>query len=112
MYDGKYNDLQEITTIDDISKLPEGLKISTIGISCSLCDYINIQNAYKYITLGELTIKSIKYIYKKRYWNNEIEILKRPENDKRRYFFNQASIYIHINENNVNVKYFPTVLYK
>lgn len=111
----------------NFNNLPTGLKISTMTLTCSLDTLINIENIGKYI---DITFGNIVYI---KYGNTENEIrtiiIKKSNkkdskknskninsNKKKRSntkpdnnFYNQASIYIEINEETgktVNTKVF------
>ena len=84
-------------TFIDLSKIPKGLNISTITITCSLDTKFNIENIGRYINLSSDKIRSVKYAIKRggvsivRDYNNNNKF---TEMKAKKSFFNQATIKI------------------
>ncbi len=106
-----HNDCQKETNTEfNFDNLPSGLRISTMTLTCNLNTLINIENVGNYIDITPGNIVCIKY------GDNKIRtIIKLKKKNKRsnkkpqKNFYNQASMYIELNEKNgkrVNVKVF------
>lgn len=86
--------------------LPNNVSISTMGITCSLCDNLNISNIFKYITLDINNIVAVKSSIGIRYIPEYIKNLNFNKNSKKN-FFNQMTIIINIHDQNyLNIKLF------
>lgn len=89
----------------NLNKLPKNLCISTMTITCNFDTLINIENVGKYIDIVPDNIVYIKYGKNK--IRSIVEIKKGVRKPKKKVnFYNQATIYIAINDRTIHMKLF------
>jgi TATA-box binding protein (TBP) (component of TFIID and TFIIIB) len=100
--------IKELIKLVELDKLPEGIRISTMTITCKIGTKINLENIARFIDLTEDRILSVKYGQHPLNNRSIMKIKKKTTSKKKKKnFYNEATIKIKpIDNNPINIKLF------